>query len=176
MNAEPNRLVTDHGTWQEWDVSSPSCPGAIMKIDTSDWIALRTCYKGKVAAFNTRGFIYARVWHKGTFKSIHRIVLGLAPKVWTDHANHDGLDNRRCNIRIATVGENGANRGVFKNNTSGTTGVGWSNVVNKWFARIWKNNKCVYLGAFTELSDAIAARKAAEIEHFGEFRYQSDNS
>lgn len=176
MNAEPNRLVADHETWQERDVSAPSCPGAIMKIDAEDWRALRQTYKGKVSAWNCRGFVYAKVWHAGRPKMIHRLLLGRGPREWVDHANHDGLDNRRCNIRAATVGENGANRGVFKNNTSGVTGVCWSGVKHRWFARIWKNKQCVYLGEFDNLQAAIAARQAAEIEYFGDFRYNSTRS
>jgi len=42
---------------------------------------------------------------------MHRFILGLKdPKVVVDHKNHNGLDNRRENIRPCTHAENMANR------------------------------------------------------------------
>ena len=67
---------------------------------------------------------YAHLTHQGakTFyaarasKSVHiymhRLIIGLRPndKRMTDHINHNGLDNRRCNLRIVTRSENSRNR------------------------------------------------------------------
>ena len=44
----------------------------------------------------------------------------------------------------------------------------------KWTANVWRNNKTIYLGLFDTKEEAIAARKDAENEYYGEFSY--DNS
>ncbi len=86
-----------------------------------------------------------------------------------DHVNGDGLDNRRENLRLASPLENGRNRRIGRNNTSGVTGVYWDKVNSKWVAFIKTANKPVYLGRFDELEDAAQARQTAEREYFGEF-------
>lgn len=58
------------------------------------------------------------------YYSLHRFVLGIDdPKIFVDHRNGNGLDNRKSNLRIATHKENTQNSGPQKNNTSGFKGV-----------------------------------------------------
>lgn len=87
-----------------------------------------------------------------------------------DHINGDKLDNRRENIRFILPGENSMNRGKGKNNTSGHVGVCWNKREEKWVAHIQVDRKVINLGYFTDIQDAIAARKQAEIKYFGEYR------
>lgn len=65
---------------------------------------------------------------------MHRVILGLAhgDKRHGDHKNHDTLDNRDENLRIATRSENLCNRGACINNRSGFKGVYRHN--QKWAA------------------------------------------
>lgn len=53
-----------------------------------------------------------------------------------------------------------------KNNTSGKTGVSWDKRRQKWVATI-DFNKPIYLGAFVNIEDAIAARESAEMKYHG---------
>ncbi len=53
-----------------------------------------------------------------------------------------------------------ANQRIKSNNTTGTTGVYKDK--GRWIALITRNKKTHYLGAFNEIENAIAARKAAE--------------
>lgn len=62
------------------------------------------------------------------------------------------------------------NRNIGKNNTSGAVGVNWNKQVKKWRATISINGTSIHLGYFVSLSDAIIARKNAEVEYFGEFQ------
>lgn len=90
-----------------------------------------------------------------------------------DHINLNKLDNRKENLRKATKRVNILNRnGVISTNTSGITGVHFSNQREKWIAQICVSNQTKYIGCFTEKEDAIRARLQAEKEYFGEFAPQ----
>jgi len=51
--------------------------------------------------------------NKKTLISMHRVILNTPNDLFTDHKNHDTLDNRRRNIRICTQSQNNMNR-IFK--------------------------------------------------------------
>lgn len=53
-----------------------------------------------------------------------------------------------------------------RNNTSGTKGVCWHKRLKKWAARIDINKSRIHLGYYSDIDDAIAARKAAEEKYF----------
>ena len=55
------------------------------------------------------------------------------------------------------------------NNTSGTTGVWFDKSKQKWCAEIMFRKKKYFLGRYSQKNDAIAARKLAEQELFGDF-------
>jgi hypothetical protein len=91
-----------------------------------------------------------------------------------DHINHNTFDNKKSNLRIATVSQNAMNRIKGVNNTSGETGVVWVRNRNNWKAEIKLNDKMIYLGSYDSFEDAVKARKKAEEKYFGEYSY--DNS
>lgn len=86
-----------------------------------------------------------------------------------DHENGNRLDNRGSNIRPATGLQNHWNLKTDKRNTSGWNGVSPGRR-DKWRARINVNGKSISLGEFSEKEQAIEARKAAELKHYGKFR------
>jgi hypothetical protein len=99
---------------------------------------------------------------------MHALIAGVkAP----DHANRDGLDNRRVNLRIATKSQNQANHGPHSDNTSGYKGVHWHRQARKWHASINVNKKRFYLGLFVDPVEAARAYNEAALEHFGEFAW-----
>lgn len=54
-----------------------------------------------------------------------------------DHINGDTFDNRRCNLRVITQGQNVSHRAnVNSNNTSGVRGLYWCQTSNRWIACI----------------------------------------
>lgn len=105
---------------------------------------------------------------------LHRLIMGNPDNMVIDHKNHNLLDNRKSNLRIVTNSQNGMNKVIISNNTSGVTGVVWVKNRQQWRAEIKINMKTIYLGLFDNINDAIAARKAAEEKYFGEYSY--DNS
>lgn len=54
----------------------------------------------------------------------------------------------------------------YKNNTSGHKGVYWAKQKGIWKAIIYVQKKCIYLGGYHDIKDAIQAREAAEQEYF----------
>lgn len=100
---------------------------------------------------------------------MHRLLTGAKNGTDVDHINGDGLDNRRCNLRVCSRAENLRNARVGQRNTSGYKGVSWQKDKRRWRAEITVNYKRIRLGEFKHLQDAVAARKEAERKHFGMF-------
>ena len=69
---------------------------------------------------------------------MHRTILNLryGDRRQVDHKNHDTLDNRRENLRVADYSQNGHNRFKQKNNTSGYKGVYFNKKDKKWIGQI----------------------------------------
>jgi len=130
-------------------------------------------YAGKLAgSMSTQGYIKIGIDCKH-FRA-HRLAWLLFYEYWPtgqlDHRDNNRANNRINNLRLATSNENGYNRKISLNNTSGVSGVSLHTVGNKWCAKIKADGKRILLGYFANFEDAVIARKQAEIEYFGEFR------
>lgn len=95
---------------------------------------------------------------------IWRLVTGVEPH-FVDHINGDRADNSWLNLRSVKKGDNARNRKAPSNNTSGDVGVSFRHDTGKWLAFIGFRGRKHRLGYFTEKTDAVAARKAAEREY-----------
>jgi hypothetical protein len=129
-------------------------------------------WAGTVAGTLCHGYIRVTVDYR--FRKAHRLawlyVYGAWPANQIDHINNDRADNRITNLREATNQENNRNVGLRKTNSTGITGVSWHKRLQKYQAHIMVDKKSIYLGLFPTLEAAAAARAAAEIKYFGEFR------
>ena len=123
---------------------------------------------GAVAGSINNSTGYMRIKINGKIYQAHRLAFlyieGKFPVDDTDHINHSRDDNRFSNLRQATGVENGRNKSLSKNNKSGFTGVFWDKARNKWKAYININGKSKHLGCFTDIDEAIACRKRANVE------------
>lgn len=99
---------------------------------------------------------------------MHRLILEPKGKC-IDHINGNGLDNRKCNLRICERHENALNRKMNINNLSGFKGVSWFKVAKKWRAQIQYKKIVYYLGSYEKRIDAARAYNKAAIKFFGEF-------
>ncbi len=104
---------------------------------------------------------------------MHREILNAPEGLLVDHRNHNGLDNRRENLRLCTASENNMNRRPSKraNKSSRFKGVSWDKRRRRYQAYIQQNGKTVRIGRFkSEIAAAKAYDKKAK-ELFGEFAY-----
>lgn len=86
-----------------------------------------------------------------------------------DHANGNGLDNRRVNLRSATVSQNNANAQLRTDSTSGRKGVTWHRPRRRWQAQIQAAGRKRHLGYFGSVDEAAQAYDTAARELFGEY-------
>lgn len=86
-----------------------------------------------------------------------------------DHVDANGLNNCRCNLRLATRSQNNANQRLSVRNTSGYKGVYWSRAARKWAAQIGIAGKRMYLGLFSDEQSAARRYNEAARTHYGEF-------
>ena len=91
--------------------------------------------------------------------------------LFVDHIDHNGLNNQKYNLRIATHSQNCQNRRPCKNSSSKYRGVCWHKKNKKWTAHIKIDKKTIYLGIFESEEDAAMAYDAKAKELHGEWTY-----
>jgi len=101
--------------------------------------------------------------------AMHRQLMGFPKGKTVDHINHDKLDNRLCNLRVASYADNQANRRKLKRASSKYKGVRYHRRDNVWHAYIIARGKQEHLGTFKSEKDAAQAYNSAAKKQFGEF-------
>ena len=86
-----------------------------------------------------------------------------------DHIDVNSLNNKVENLRESTNAQNQQNCKILKRNTSGSKGVSWHEISEKWQVRIQLNGKEHYFGLFDNKEDAIKVAIAARKKLHGEF-------
>lgn len=162
-------------------IEIPLTKGQVATIDDED--ADLALFKWR-ADFNSNyanggGFLAGRTIQKPngkrTTELMHRVILSrklerlLLRSELTDHIHGLTLDNRRSELRLATHGQNQANKRLQSNNTSGFKGVSFNKMADKWEAQIQKDGKNKHLGFFDDPAEAHAAWREAAQKEFGEF-------
>jgi len=112
-----------------------------------------------------------RIGHKGQLVKMHNVIIGVCPPQQVDHIDHNGLNNRRKNLRKCTNSQNMANRRTQSNNTSGYKGVSWNKRMQKWRVRIFANGREFCGGYYTQIEDAARAADKIAIIHHGKFAF-----
>ncbi len=142
--------------------------GQVALVDEEDfeelskhkWYALKRAEGKFAAARNVLG--------KVVYMS--RVIVSAVKGMCGDHQNHQTLDNRRANLRLATVSQNQQNRKKqFSICSSKYKGVDWHKRDKKWRARIKFNGKKMSLGHFNSETEAAITYDKKAKELFGEF-------
>jgi len=102
---------------------------------------------------------------------MHREVIHPPDHLFVDHINHNGLDNRKANIRPATHSQNNFNRIISTRGdlSSKYKGVAWNKSKKKWQARIGIYGKRKHIGHFKDEIQAAKAYDKAAKKYHGEF-------
>lgn len=125
----------------------------------------------KAGHLHSRGYVYLEIY--GKHYAAHRLAWFYITKEWpinqVDHINMVKSDNRFCNLRQATNGQNMSNRKVMaKSNLKGVVFLKWMKE-KPWKAQITHNKKVHYLGCFKTKEEAHSAYCAAAIKLHGDF-------
>jgi hypothetical protein len=120
-----------------------------------------TCYAVRTAFKNGK-----RIHTK-----MHRVIMNAPEHLLVDHINHNGLDNRKANLRTATIAQNNVNRASYKrkNSPSKYKGVYWSKRDQKWQVQICYNYKIRTIGQFEDEIHAAKAYDQAARKYHKEF-------
>lgn len=121
-------------------------------------------WAGKEAASpSTSGHLTLRIF--GVSYKVHRViwkmVRGTEPPLMLDHRDRKPSSNRDFNLRPTSYAQNTINRNKQAGLKRARNGA--------WEARINKDKKYVHLGTFKSKAKAIAARRQAAVELYGEF-------
>jgi hypothetical protein len=108
--------------------------------------------------------------------SMHRQILSAPKGLMVDHINHDGLDNRRANLRLCSNAQNQHNARAQVGTSCKWRGVIYYKKNRKYLSSVICNKKRHYIG-MSDCPDTLAMawnEKAREL--FGEFAYQNVSS
>ena len=139
----------------------------------TNFIGSNKRFLNKVAGTLNKNMGYLSVKVQDSNFRVHRIiwklVTGNEPLYEIDHINNIRDDNRFINLREATSSENGRNRLMRSDNTSGVKGVCWDKESGKWLAQIWYDNKNMKVGRHRTIEQAEEAIRLKRIELYTDY-------
>lgn len=147
----------------------PLTKGKFATVDDADyeWLNQWKWYANGGYAFRTAG---GRKNKKNI--AMHRLICDAPSDSLVDHISGNTLDNRRCNLRLATTQQNTYNTKKRESVSSVFKGVSFQ--YNRWTSYIGFNGKFIYLGRFLTQREAARAYNEAAINHFGEYAKLND--
>jgi hypothetical protein len=150
-------------------LSGKKAAGRVALIDADD-LALVSPYRWRVLENARPGRIngpYAATGHNAVL--MHNLILGVKG---VDHINHDGLDNRRVNLRPATRSQNNHNERSRTGSISRFKGVTFDGRWRgRWQAQIAIDGRRPSLGYFATEEEAARAYDAAAFAAWGEYAW-----
>ncbi len=148
----------------------PLTQGRFAKVDPEDYIWLSQ-FKWHCKTNVNATYVVRTVTVAGRSRRIymHRLIMNTPPHLVCDHINHNGLDDRKQNLRNCTVKQNNANARSARGASSKYKGVSWNKRRKKWFVYIKKDGRQFNLGGFDDEVEAARAYDATARKAHGEF-------
>ncbi|MHC4216612.1 MAG: HNH endonuclease [Planctomycetota bacterium] len=145
-------------SWGKWAI-----------VDAEDYEMLK---RYKWLALEKGRSLYAKTYHlNGKSLHMHRLIMNAPSGLVVDHINHNGLDNRKSNLRLCTRLENQRNARPSRGGSSKYKGVCWHKASKQFAVQISFEGKRLWLGYFKDETDAAKAYDKKARELFGEFAY-----
>jgi hypothetical protein len=126
-------------------------------VNAHEWQLTRLRYA-------TTGYAYSPTAHK----QMAHLLMSPPKGTGVDHANGNGLDNRRCNLRICSRSQNCQNRRKQQRPASSRF-KGVQRKASKWLATITAEGRFYYVGTFKVEEDAARAYDDAARRLHGKF-------
>lgn len=104
-----------------------------------------------------------------SYVRMHRIIMNAPRDKQVDHVNHNGLDNRKENLRLSDQKQNSANMRLAKDSTTGFKGVTYQKKKKLYKVRLRVNYKLIYGGMHKNIYKAALMYNELAKKHFGEF-------
>ena len=161
-------------------------------IDTEDWDKVKEHrWSIKAGSHDTTPYATTNIPHpdglwrispydgkrrrKHTLLHMHTLIKNSSQKkLVVDHINHNGLDNRKENLRTVTRAKNHQNRRPLVGGTSSYKGVCWHKRDKKWISQIKSAGKKVWIGAFSCEHQAALAYNKKALELWGEHAFLNE--
>lgn len=137
---------------------------AVTLIDAADVDLIRPYSWCATTPRGRSGLQYANNTKMGR---MHCLIMG---ERGIDHIDGNGLNNRRGNLRVATVSQNAANQPVTRGTSryKGVIAVPRASGM-KWQAQIGVGGRTRYIGIYVTEEEAAVAYDEMALHHYGEF-------
>lgn len=160
----------------ELKLVSPKYGEKIVLIDDEDFPKVKNMH-WSISFVRGNWYAIHGFMENGKRKQIkmHRLIMqesNISIKI--DHKNHNGLDNRKINLRKATIRENTRNTGLTIRNKTGYKGVfnyTCDNGDKVFVVRIRTDNGKVFGGYFKKAEEAAKKYNEMALRFHGEFAF-----
>lgn len=140
---------------------------AIVDAEDYEWLSK---YKWSVQPAACGETWYAKRTYRGHLVLMHRLIMKPPKGMFVDHINGNGLDNRRCNLRICTPMQNSCNRSKMRGAAYKYVGVTPCGK-RTYQVTVMHKGKTYREGPFTDEVEAAKARDRLALKHHGPYAH-----